>query len=209
MSDNTAITPARKLTLDDLDAIIATRKEVDRAFWRALGAVRKSGAATANEIARRVGEAGMESRPTVLDRLRDAAFADLATDIKGLGEGFHRVSQAAARAAASFNAIAEKLPLTTEIASRIPGRTIHSYDLLDEVTEAHGLSLEEAHEAIHAMLQHCIDIDGEDKIILDRRPMRPELLEDNPHDVDVYYWLTISEETATTIREALAATHEA
>lgn len=94
-----------------------------------------------------------------------------------------------------------------EIASHIPGRDIHSYDLLEEMVDRYGISRREAHDAIHAYLEQCIDIDGEDAVVLDRRPIRPELVKDNPHDLDVYYWLTITDETAETIRESFAASY--
>ncbi|MFD1832392.1 hypothetical protein ACFSJS_22490 [Streptomyces desertarenae] len=96
--------------------------------------------------------------------------------------------------------------MATEIASNIPGRTIHPYPLLDEIAERHNLSDREAHEAIHAMLDQIADIDGD--VVLEQRPIRPELLESNPHDLDVYWWLTVSDETAQEIRDALAAQYE-
>jgi len=97
--------------------------------------------------------------------------------------------------------------MPTVIASHIPGRAVHRYDLLDETTEKYGISAREAHEAIHAFLGQIVDIDGEDAVILDRRPIRPELLKRNRRDLDVYWWLTISDEAAETIRESLAASY--
>lgn len=91
------------------------------------------------------------------------------------------------------------------IASIIHGRSVHSYDLLDEVEEQYGLGRQEAHEAIHAALQQLVDIDGEDQVVIARTPIRPELLKDNPRDLDVYYWLTVRAESVDEIREALAA----
>ncbi|MFH9426029.1 hypothetical protein [Streptomyces sp. NPDC017529] len=91
------------------------------------------------------------------------------------------------------------------IASNNPGRSITTYDLLDEVTEKYGMGRREAHEAIHATLEQLIDLDGRDAVVIDEQPMRPELLKANPHDVDVYYWITIREEAAETIREQLEA----
>ncbi len=95
--------------------------------------------------------------------------------------------------------------MTTDIASNIPGRAITTYDLLEEIQETHGLDRRAAHDAIHAMLSDITSADG-DEVILDRQPMRPELLVNNPGDVDIYYWLTISDDTADAIREAIAAT---
>ncbi|MFF7198294.1 hypothetical protein ACFZAM_31880 [Streptomyces sp. NPDC008079] len=101
----------------------------------------------------------------------------------------------------------EGAPLTTEIASINYGRAVHPYDLLDDVMDDTGLNRADAHAAIHAMLDDIIGIDGEDAVILGRRTIRPESLISNPRDLDVYYWLTISDETAQMIRETVAATN--
>lgn len=92
-----------------------------------------------------------------------------------------------------------------EICDNFPGRDIAGYDLLDEVQERYGLSRRDAHEAIHAMLEQLVDIDGEEQVVIARRPQRPELLKSNPHDLDVRYWLVVREESVDDIREALAA----
>lgn len=92
-----------------------------------------------------------------------------------------------------------------EICDNFPGRSIASYDLLEEVCERYGLSRRDAHEAIHAMLQQLIDIDGADQVVIARRPQRPELLKSNPRDLDVRYWLVVRAECVDEIREALAA----
>lgn len=97
--------------------------------------------------------------------------------------------------------------MPTEIASHIPGRRVHGYDLLDEITERHNLSDRKAHDAIHAYLEQLIQDDGEDVVILDRRPVDPGLLESNPNDRDVYWWLTISDDAAEAIRGAVEAEH--
>ncbi|MEV7804970.1 hypothetical protein AB0O28_18675 [Microbispora sp. NPDC088329] len=94
--------------------------------------------------------------------------------------------------------------MTIEIASLREGRNAPAYHLADEIADAHGMSRSEAHAAIHAMLGQIAEIDG-DGVILARRPQRPELLKDNPHDLDIDWWLTISEDTADQIREAIAA----
>lgn len=96
--------------------------------------------------------------------------------------------------------------MTTEIFEGITGRSISSYDLLDETIEKYGIDRTEAHETIRALLQGIVESDG-DSVILDRQPGRPQLLENNPGDVDVTYWLTVSDETAQTIREALASVY--
>ncbi|MEU6058033.1 hypothetical protein [Streptomyces sp. NPDC047097] len=96
--------------------------------------------------------------------------------------------------------------MTTEIYSQTHGRSISTYDLLDQVQEAHDLSRREAHDAIHAVLQQLDDATNDD-VILTERPERPELLEHNPGHIDINYWLTISDETAQEIRDVLAATY--
>lgn len=98
--------------------------------------------------------------------------------------------------------------MSTDIWDQDPGRSISAYDLLDEVQERHGLSQREAHDAIHAMLTGIVEAEG-DGVILDRQPARPELLTDNPNDRDVRYWLTVSDETADAIREALDTVYAA
>lgn len=90
------------------------------------------------------------------------------------------------------------------IADDFPGRSITRYDLLDEVEDQYGMSTREAHEAIHAILQQLIDIDGEDQVVIARAPQRPTLLKSNPGGVDVRYWLTVRAESVEEIREALA-----
>ncbi|MGC5401896.1 hypothetical protein ACPXCP_39920 [Streptomyces sp. DT20] len=94
---------------------------------------------------------------------------------------------------------------TTEIAVTTPGRGLIAYDLCDEVMNTYGLGRRDAHEAITALLQ---DLTNDDSgLILDKRPVRPELLRDNPGCIDVDYWVTVSEETTDHIRSALAAVH--
>lgn len=96
-----------------------------------------------------------------------------------------------------------------QIGDNFPGRSITDYDLLDEVQERYGLSRRDAHEAIHATLRQLIDIDGEDQVVIARRPQRPELLKSNPQDLDVRYWLVVRAECVDGIREALEAQHAA
>lgn len=97
---------------------------------------------------------------------------------------------------------------TVEIAEHQTGRGGYSYPLAVEVSEEFGISIAEANDEILTALRQLVDVDGEG-IILDRQPVRPELLERNPNDLDVDYWLTVTEETATGIREAIAASREA
>ncbi|MFH8627741.1 hypothetical protein ACH4A8_38640 [Streptomyces vietnamensis] len=97
--------------------------------------------------------------------------------------------------------------MSTEIFDNFPGRSFSNYDLLDEVTEKYGIERREAHDSIHAFLDQIIDIDG-DEVILKREATHPELLRDNPRDLDIRYWLTISDETADTIRNSFAAVYE-
>ncbi|GAA4688232.1 hypothetical protein [Streptomyces youssoufiensis] len=95
--------------------------------------------------------------------------------------------------------------MSTVISSLRPGRTIHPYPLLNEIVERYGVSRSEAHEGIHDFLGQIVDIDGEEAVILGQEPIQPHLLRDNPRDLDVDYWVTITDEAAETIREAWAA----
>jgi hypothetical protein len=97
--------------------------------------------------------------------------------------------------------------MPTEITSATPGRAIRSYDLLDEITDRHALSDREAHDMIHAYLDQLIQDDGEDTVILARRPVKPALLASNSLDRDIVWWLTISDDAVTAIREAVEAVH--
>lgn len=91
----------------------------------------------------------------------------------------------------------------TKIYSHNPSRAIARYDLADELAERHNLTLRETHDGIWAFLD---DIDDAE---IDRRPVDPNLLHHNPNDRDVYYWVTITDEAASIIREAFAATYTA
>jgi hypothetical protein len=97
--------------------------------------------------------------------------------------------------------------MSTDIYSGKPGRTIGNYDLLGEVMDTYDLDRQTAHDSIRAFLDQLTDIDGGDTIIAST-PVRPELLVSNPHDLDIDYWLTVSDETADAIREALAAAQD-
>lgn len=96
--------------------------------------------------------------------------------------------------------------MSTDIYAGKPGRAIGTYDLLAEITDTYGLDRREAHDGIHAFLDQIVDIDGDDAIIASA-PVRPELLVSNEHDLDIDYWLTVSDETADSIREAFAAAY--
>ncbi|MFC8009123.1 hypothetical protein [Streptomyces cinereoruber] len=95
--------------------------------------------------------------------------------------------------------------MSTEIYDDYPGRNFGNYDLLDELVEKHGIDRREAHESIHAFLAQIVDIDG---VILKREPVNPQLLQDNWQDLDIRYWLTISDSAANDIRAAFAASYE-
>ncbi|WP_327332935.1 hypothetical protein [Streptomyces anulatus] len=95
--------------------------------------------------------------------------------------------------------------MSTEIFEGMTGRSIGSYDLLDETMETYGLDKTTAHEAIAAFLASLADDDS--SVIIERTPVRPELLKSNPAHVDVTHWLTVSDETADHIRGALAAVY--
>ncbi|MDJ0345231.1 hypothetical protein QMK19_03785 [Streptomyces sp. H10-C2] len=152
----------------------------------------------AGDLIDQVKAAVSAKRAAIADDL-GAAHGDVrAADILGISR--QRVGQLRTR---HQQTVAQADPQSTEIASIIHGRTVHDYDLLDEVMAGGEYSRTEAHEAIHAMLADLIDLDGEDEVILGRRPVKPGLLEANPRDLDVYYWLTISGDAAQTIREVL------
>ncbi|MFJ9113036.1 hypothetical protein [Streptomyces sp. NPDC102283] len=96
--------------------------------------------------------------------------------------------------------------MSTDIYESMTGRSISTYDLLDETTETYGLDKATAHEAITAFLSGLTDDDP--AVIIERTPVRPELLKSNPTDVDIDHWVTVSDETADHIRGALAVTFE-
>ncbi|MGW1015617.1 hypothetical protein [Streptomyces niveus] len=96
--------------------------------------------------------------------------------------------------------------MTTEIFEGATGRSISTYDLLDEAMDTYGLDKATAHEAIAAFLSGMAQDDP--AIILDRTPTRPELVQDNPNNLDTTHWLTVSDATANHIREALAASFD-
>lgn len=98
--------------------------------------------------------------------------------------------------------------MDTEIYDDNSGRGFDSYELLDEIVDTYGLSRRAAHEGIHAFLGQIIGIDGYDNVVLSSRPARPELLEYNPSDLDVRYWLRLSDGAIETIRDAFAASQE-
>jgi hypothetical protein len=97
--------------------------------------------------------------------------------------------------------------VSTEIYDNVAGRSFSTYDLLDEVTEKYALDRREAHESIHAFLDQIIDIDG-DGVILQCEPVNPTLLQSNPRDLDIRYWLTISDDAVDAIRDSFAAVYE-
>jgi hypothetical protein len=97
--------------------------------------------------------------------------------------------------------------MTTDIYTGKTGRAIGTYDLLTELENQYGLGRTQTHESIGAFLDQIIGIDG-DTVILATTPVRPELLVSNPHDLDIDYWQTISDETADSIREAFAAVYD-
>lgn len=92
--------------------------------------------------------------------------------------------------------------MTTMIAGQNHGRSIPSYDLLDEMTERYGISRLEAHDSIHAFLD-----DLGDGAIVGTTLQRPELSDYNPHDVDTDTWVEITDEAAEQIRAAFDAVY--
>ena len=99
--------------------------------------------------------------------------------------------------------------MVTEIYNQNHGRGFSGYDLLDELSETYKLDRRQTHDEIHAALEQIIGIDDADTVITDRRPVRPELLASNDQDLDVDYWLTITDQAADEIREQFIAAHGA
>jgi hypothetical protein len=99
--------------------------------------------------------------------------------------------------------------MSTDVYTGSTGRAISTYDLLNEMQNTYGLNRHQTHESILAFLTQIIDIDGEDAVVEATRPVRPELLENNPADVDIDYWTTITDAAAGNIRDAFAATYPA
>ncbi|MEV6854762.1 hypothetical protein AB0M89_13245 [Streptomyces microflavus] len=96
--------------------------------------------------------------------------------------------------------------MSTDIFEGMTGRSISTYDLLDETMDTYGLDKATAHEAISAFLGGLADDDS--SVIIERTPVRPELLKSNPNSLDIDHWVTVSDETADHIRGALAASFE-
>ncbi|MFB8241982.1 hypothetical protein ACFC58_36155 [Kitasatospora purpeofusca] len=98
--------------------------------------------------------------------------------------------------------------MTTDIYAHTGGRTIATYPLLAEVQHLAGLDRAAAHSLIHSTLDQLIAEDGEDAVVTDQRPGRPELLgpSGNPQDLDTGSWTTITDDAADFVR-AVAAEH--
>lgn len=97
--------------------------------------------------------------------------------------------------------------MSTDIYTGKTGRAISSYDLLDEMQDTYGLDRRETHDAIIAFVKQLADIDA--TTVEGARPVRPQLLNANPGDLDIDSWTTISDEAADAIRQAFAATYRA
>ncbi|WP_097982836.1 hypothetical protein [Streptomyces sp. f150] len=93
-----------------------------------------------------------------------------------------------------------------DIYQGMTGRSVSTYDLLDETMTTYGLDKATAHEAITAFLTSLVEDDP--ALIVKRTPVRPELLEFNPTSLDIDHWITVTDETANHIRGALAATFD-
>lgn len=96
-----------------------------------------------------------------------------------------------------------------KICDNFPGRNIARSDVLDEVMEASGLGMREAHEALHAYLDQLSDLDGREQVVIDTVPIRPELETFNPNDLDRRRWLIVRREYVDLILEQLTAQHAA
>lgn len=92
---------------------------------------------------------------------------------------------------------------TTEVYSNTHGRGLASYPLLERVQELIP-DAQEAHSAIWATIDQLAEIS--EQVVIDERPVRPDLADHNPADMDVDRWCTISAATADEIVEAIAAT---
>lgn len=98
-----------------------------------------------------------------------------------------------------------RAPADTEIASHHAGRGVPAtYPLLDRVTQRYEIDVEAAHDAIHAYLGQLIQVDGTDAVIRGERPMRPELLENNPHDLDIHRWVDLDPDSVGVIEDLIA-----
>ncbi|MGW1174541.1 hypothetical protein ACWD4P_12575 [Kitasatospora sp. NPDC002543] len=97
--------------------------------------------------------------------------------------------------------------MTTDIYSHTGNRTIATYPLLSDVQTITGLDRDQAHNLIHATLDQLIAEDGEDNVIVTQRPDRPKLAANNPRDLDVTHWTTITDDAAEFVR-ATAAEYE-
>jgi len=94
-----------------------------------------------------------------------------------------------------------------EIAENTCGRGLPAtYPLLERMTERYGLGREEAHKQIHACLSQVVSLDGQDAVILSRRPINERRAEHNPNGaLDVHQWLTVNADAIGTIKDQFAA----
>lgn len=96
--------------------------------------------------------------------------------------------------------------MSTVIADHSPGRGAPPYDLLQEVTTRYPeLGDMDAHDAVWQVLEDLTSL-GEDWEV-DREPVDP-IAARSGRDRDRRHWITITEDAADSIREALAATHD-
>ncbi|MFC9973526.1 hypothetical protein ACFVH6_21795 [Spirillospora sp. NPDC127200] len=121
----TDLEPTRPLTVDDVDAIIATRLAVDaeyaewqKAFWAMMDLAYRSGISK-NTIAERVHAAGLESRPTTLARLQEVAARRRAMSYRRLADSVTRAHQSLLKIGhgLAVSEIAAKLAEDAETAS--------------------------------------------------------------------------------------------
>ncbi|MYS36369.1 hypothetical protein K388_07167 [Streptomyces sp. KhCrAH-43] len=107
----------------------------------------------------------------------------------------------------SVTPLDEPATRTYDIFDGIGHENFTPYELCNEAAYAYNMSQSAAHAAIFVLLQRFVAADPE--LVLDRRAVRDETAP--PHidtGIDTGYWLTVSEETARRIREALAARYE-
>ncbi|MGA5819743.1 hypothetical protein ACPC54_18020 [Kitasatospora sp. NPDC094028] len=97
--------------------------------------------------------------------------------------------------------------MTTQVYSHTGGRALATYPLLVEVQDLTGLDRHAAHDLIHATLTQLVNEDGEESVVVDQHSDRPELIGNNPRDLDINSWTVITDDAAEFVR-AVAAEYE-
>lgn len=139
--------------------------------------------------------ANLENNPFTAERLRivgETVRAELARHRPG----------AQARAAKTLNVspalLGRLYTKHKEIHMIEIASVISNYDLLNELEDRFD-SRQEAHDAIQVYLSQVIDIDGEDEVVMDRKPLK------NASGRAIGETLWVTPEAADAIREAITA----